>query len=67
VRRLAERQGRPASEIVQEAIDQFLAVTDDDEALAVWRRQLQWIKDRAAALPGGDRRRTWAREELHDR
>ncbi len=67
VRRLAERQGRSASEIVQQALDQFLAVSDGDEALAVWHRQLQRIKDRAAAIRGGHRARTWTREELHDR
>jgi len=67
VTRLARRQGRSASEIVQEALDQFLAVSDDGEALEVWRAHLERIKDRAAANPGGDRKRSWTREELHDR
>jgi len=64
--RLAESQGRSASEIVQEALDQFLAVPGEGAALAVWRAHLQRIKDRAAAIPGGDARRTWTREELYD-
>jgi len=67
IARMAELQGRSVSAVVQEALDQFLAVSDDEEALAVWRGHLKRIKDRAAAIPGGSRRRTWTREELYDR
>jgi hypothetical protein len=67
IRARARRGGKSAAEIVREAVDQYLEGGEQDDPEALWAKHLAWIRQRAAAYPGGHGKRTWTRDELYER
>ncbi len=66
VKRLAKRRRMSEAALIREAVDDFLVQAGEEDALTRFRRHLQWVKERAKAIPAVERERTWTREELYD-
>ena len=67
LKRLAEAAGQSEAEVVRSALDRY--VTDVRAPLpdgGAWEAILSFIEARAALAPV-ESKRTWTREELHDR
>jgi Arc/MetJ-type ribon-helix-helix transcriptional regulator len=65
---LAGARHASESELIREAIDHLLAEHADDQRRARWLAHLEWVKHRAATIPGGtEKDRGWTRDDLHER
>jgi len=67
LKRLAEATGQSEAGIVRRALDQYVnGVSTPMPDRSAWQAILSFIEARAALSPV-ESKRTWTREELHDR
>ena len=67
LRARARRRGKSEAEIVREAVDQYLEEVELDDRDLAWAEFMAWTRERAAQLPAVPGKRTWTRDELHER